>query len=230
MLDIWTQILAGTFESLWLDVANIVPNLLVAIALLLLGWIVGAGVGKLVAQIISTLKVDSALRTAGVEKIVERSGYKLSAGGFLGALVKWFIIIVFLVAALDVLRLEQANMFLREVVLFYLPQVIVAVLILLIAALVADFVKNFVVASAKAAEVGSPYFLGSVAHWAIWIFAILAALDQLSVASAFIQTLFTGFIVAISLALGLSFGLGGKDAAARYIERVSSELSKKHHE
>lgn len=221
--------LAGTFESLWVDVVNIIPNLLVAIALILLGWIVGAGVGKLVAQVISTLKVDSVLRSAGVEKLVERSGYKLSAGGFLGALVKWFIIIVFLVAALDVLHLDQANVFLREVVLSYLPQVIVAVLILLIAALVAEFVKNLVVASAKAAEVGSPYLLGSVAHWSIWIFAILAALNQLNVASAFVQTLFTGIVVAISLALGLSFGLGGKDAAARYIERVSSELGRKNH-
>lgn len=229
MLETWAAILGGAFEGLLNDIVNIIPNLIVAVVLLLLGWIVGAGVGKLVAQVFATLKVDNALRSAGVEDVVKRSGYTLSSGGFVGGLVKWFVIVVFLIAALDVLHLDQVSLFLREVVLFYLPQVIVAVLILLIAAVVADLVRNFVVGSAKAADLGSPYFLGSVARWSIWIFAILAALNQLNVASEFVQTLFTGVVVAISLALGLAFGLGGQQAAGRYIDRVSSELARKSH-
>ena len=142
-------------------------------------------------------------------------------------LVKWFIIIVFLVAALDVLNLSQVNSFLQGVVLLYLPNVIVAVLFLIIAAILAEIVKNIVVGSARAAGVTSANLAGAVAKWAIWVFAVIAALTQLGVASALIQTLFTGLVVAISLAFGLAFGLGGKDAAARAIDRVRSEVA--HH-
>lgn len=227
MINTWAQILTSTVERMWIDLAAIAPNILVAFVLVILGWIVGAGVAKIVEQLIGALKVDGALRSAGVDKVIERAGYKMSAGGFLGALVKWFIISIFVVAALEVLKLTQVTAFLSQIVFFYLPQVIVAVLILLIAAVLADFVSQTVTATAKAADIGSPYLLGSVARWAIWIFAILTALDQLSVATAFVQTLFTGIVVSISLALGLAFGLGGQQAAARYIDRVASELSHK---
>jgi small-conductance mechanosensitive channel len=230
LLTTWSQILVGTIQQMWADVSAAVPDILAAVVVLVVGWLAGASLAKVVGQLVDTLKIDAALRSAGVDKIAERAGYRLNAGGFLGALVKWFVIAIFLVAALEILNLTQVTAFLSQIVFFYLPQVIVAVLILLIAAVVADFVQNLVVGAAKAAEIGSPYFVGSVARWSIWVFAILAALDQLSVASAFVQTLFTGIVVSISLALGLSFGLGGRDAAARYIDRVSSELGRKHHD
>lgn len=230
MLEAWTTVLRGTFEQLLLELAAVIPNLLLAIVLLILGWVVGAGLGRLVARAAHSLKIDDALRAASVDKVVTRAGFHFSSGGFLGGLVKWFIIAIFFVVALDILNLNQVNVFLSEVVFFYLPQVIVAVLILLVGAVVAEFVKNVATGAAQAADIGSPYFVGSVARWSIWIFAVLAALDQLSVASAFVQTLFTGIVVAISLALGLAFGLGGRDAAARYIDRVQGELSKRHHD
>ena len=105
----------------------------------------------------------------------------------------------------------------------YLPQVIIAVLILLVAAVVAEAAQRVVAGSAAAANLKSANFLGSVSRWAIWVFAILAALDQLGV-TPFIQTLFTGVVVALALAFGLSFGLGGQQAAARYIEKMSEQM------
>ena len=127
-------------------------------------------------------------------------------------------------ASFDVLGLNQVNDFLQQVVLLYLPQVIVAVLILLVTALIADAMQSLVVGSAKAAEVKSANFLGSVTKWSIWVFAILMALFQLGVAAPFLQTLFTGFIVALALALGLSFGLGGKDTAKRILEKMEDSF------
>jgi small-conductance mechanosensitive channel len=105
-----------------------------------------------------------------------------------------------------------------------LPQVIVAVLILLVAAVVAEVANRVVTGSAKAAALRSAGFLGKVAQYAIWIFAILAAFAQLNVATAFVQTLFTGVVIAVSLALGLAFGLGGQASAARYLEHLQSEI------
>jgi len=116
-------------------------------------------------------------------------------------------------------------MFLEQVVLGYLPNVIVAVLILLVAVVIAETIQKIVSSSARAAGVRQSNLLGSIAKWAIWIFAILTALFQLGIAAPFIQTIFTGAVVAISLALGLSFGLGGQDAAASYIEKVKGEIS-----
>jgi small-conductance mechanosensitive channel len=109
-------------------------------------------------------------------------------------------------------------------VLGYLPQVIVAVLILLVAAVVAEAAEQVVVGSAKAAALKSAGFLGKVARYAIWIFALLAALAQLNVATLFVQTLFTGVVIAVSLAVGLAFGLGGQQAAARYLEHLQQDF------
>jgi small-conductance mechanosensitive channel len=216
-----------TFNTLLADVTAILPGIVLALLLIILGWLVGAGVGSLVARVVAALRVDDALRSAKVNEVVERAGFRFSSGGFLGGLVKWFIIAVFFMVALDMLHLGPVTGFLSAIVFYYLPQVIVAVLILLIAALVADVAERLAVGAAKAADIGSPFLVGSVARWSIWIFAILAALDQLNVAETLVQTLFTGIVVAISLALGLSFGLGGRDAAARYIDRVAKELGHK---
>lgn len=227
LLQTWTEVLQQSTQDLWLGIVAIVPSLIVASIIFVIGWIIGAVLGRVIAQIVDSLKVDNALRSAGFEETFNRAGFNLNSGIFLGGLVKWFIIIIFLVASLDVLGLNQVNIFLQEVVLFYLPQVIVAVLILLVAAVIAEVARSVVTGTAKAANMLSANLLGNVAKWAIWIFAILAALNQLGVATAFVQTLFTGVIVALSLGFGLAFGLGGQQAASSYLERLRSEVKDK---
>lgn len=227
LLETWTQVLNRSFQDLFFGLVTFIPTLIVAIAIFVIGWLVGAALGRVVAQVISSLKVDAALRSAGVEAPLRRAGIELSAGKFLGALVKWFFVVVFLVASFDVLGLTEVNRFLADVVLGYLPQVIVAVLILLVAAVIADVMQKVVTSAARAASMRSANFLGSVTRYAIWLFAILVALDHLRVATAFVQTLFTGIVVAVSLALGLAFGLGGQQEAARYLTKMREEISDK---
>jgi len=223
-LTTWAQVLQASFESLLFGLVTFIPELVVAVIIFVIGWLIGVGLGRVVAQVVSALRVDQALRSAGVDRVVERAGFRLDSGAFLGALVKWFFIVVFLVAALDVLGLTVVTAFLSTVVLGYLPQVIAAVLILLVAAVIAQAAERVVAGSARAANLTSANLLGSVARWSIWLFAILAALDQLAVAPGFVQTLFTGIVVAVALAIGLSFGLGGQAAASRYIEKVREEV------
>ena len=131
-----------------------------------------------------------------------------------------------IVGAFEILKLNQVTAFLRDI-LDYLPQVIVAVIILIAAGMVADVMKRVVQSSAMTAGVSSSGFLATVTKWVIWVFAILVALSQLGIASAFIQTIFTGLIVALSLGLGLAFGLGGQEAASKLIEKVGKEISDK---
>ncbi len=229
ILSTWGQVLTLSFQNLWLGIVNFVPNLLIAIIILILGWLIGALFGRAIWQVFRSLKVDEALRRAGFESFLRRGGVNLNAGAFIGGLVKWFIIVVFLVAAFDVLGLTQVNLFLQEVVIAYIPRVLVAALVLLVAGVIGDLVERVVVTAARTADIRSAHFAGSIAKWAIWIFAILVALSQLGIATAFSQTLFTGVVIAISLALGLSFGLGGQEAAARFIERLRGEMTDHHH-
>ena len=223
-LTTWADVLNQSLFGLIQGLVQFLPNLLVAIIIFIIGWLVGAGLGRLVAQVIAALKVDQALRAAGVEKLVERAGFTLNSGALLGSLVKWFFIIVFLVASLEVLGLTDVTAFLRGVVLTYIPQVIVAVLILLVSAVLAEAADRVVTGTARAAGLQAAGLLGTITRWAIWIFAILAALDRLGI-SPLVQTLFTGVVVALALAFGLAFGLGGTKAAEKYIEKIRNEIS-----
>ncbi len=225
LVQTWTEVLALSFQELWGGVLAFVPQLIVALVVFIIGWIIAVALGKVVEQIIKAIKVDMALRSLGVEEAVSRAGMKLDSGAFIGGLVRWFFILVFLFAAIDVLGLTQVTEFLRSVVLTYVPQVIVASLILVAAALLAEVTENVVEGSARAARLPSAGFLGGVAKWAIWIFALLAALYQLGIAGPLVQTLFTAFVAMLALAGGLAFGLGGKDFAARYLERLRSDIS-----
>lgn len=222
----WSDVLSLSFKNLWLGVIGFVPNLVVALVIVLIGWGIGVLFGRVVSQIIRAIKIDEALRRAGVESFLNKGGINLNSGNFLGGLVRWFVILVFLIAALDVLKLSQVTLFLKDI-LNYLPQVIVAVLILIAAGMVSDAMKKIVLSSAMSAEISSAGFLATATKWAIWIFAILVALSQLGIASGFIQTIFTGLVVALSLGLGLAFGLGGQEAAGRAVEKMSKEISSK---
>lgn len=227
ILQTWGDVLTNSFQEMWTGIVGFVPSLVVALIIFIAGWVIGAVLGRLVDQVVKALKVDNLLKSLGTEDLMSRAGFRLDAGAFLGGLVKWFVIVVFLIASVDVLGLTQVNVFLREVVLGYLPDVIVAAIILIIAAVVADAAQRVVVGSAKAADVPSAGFMGGITRWAIWIFAILAALSQLGIAGAFAQTLFTGLVAMLALAGGLAFGIGGKDAAARYIDKLRGDITHK---
>lgn len=218
--------LNDAFGSLLEGVIVLVPKLIVAVIIVILGWLAGAALSKVVSQIFKTLKIDTALEAAGAKDLVHKAGVNLNSGLFVGELVKYFVITVSLIATFNILGLSDVNLFLQGVVLGYLPQVIVAVLILVVAIIVAEVMRKVVVASAKAANVHKAGLLGSVTKWSIWIFAILAALFQLNIAATFIQTLFTGIVVAFSVAIGLAFGLGAKDTAREIVEDIRAEIKR----
>jgi hypothetical protein len=221
----WGDVLVASFQSLWGGVAVAMPKIIFAVVVFIIGWVIAVAIGKVVAQIIRAIKVDRALQNLGMEEPLARAGFRLDAGAFIGGLVRWFFIIMFLMASVNALGLNQVGAFLGDVVLLYLPNVIVAAIILVAAALIADATQKVLTGAAKAAHLPSAHFLGGVAKWSIWLFAILAALYQLGIAGPFVQTLFMGLVAMLSLAGGLAFGLGGKEAAARYLEHLREDIS-----
>src|SRR3989344_1943422 len=221
------DLVQGSLTNLWGVVAFYLPAIIMAIIVFAIGWTIGAILFRVVGQIVKVLRGVDALKAAGLSDAAKGAGINLDIGRFLGTLVKWFVMIVFLVASLEILGLRQVTDYLQTVVLLYLPQVIVAVIILIVTAIVAEVAKNLVSGSARATGAHSANLAGTVAKYAIWIFGILAALNQLNVASGFVTTLFHGLVVALALSFGLAFGRGGKEAAARTIERIRSEIT--HH-
>lgn len=227
MVQTWADVFTRSLQNIFYGVVDFLPNLLVAFIVVVVGFILGALIKKLIETVVKTLKIDNALRSAGFEEVTRRAGFSLNSGRFLGTLVEWFIVAVAFVTGFEILGLYQVNDFLGAAVLGYLPQVIVAVVIILAAAVIAEIVEGVVAGGARAAQVRSAAFAGRIARWAIWGFAILVALDQLQIASAFVQTLFTGIVLAVAVALGLAFGLGGQHAASSLIDGMKRDLGKK---
>lgn len=227
IVDTWGQVLSNSFQGLWTGVIMFIPNLIVALVILAIGWAIGAVVAHAIAKFMDMIKFDEALKKAGFEDFVKKGGLSLNSGRFVGKIVEYFIVIAFLIASFDVLGLNQVTAFLQQIVLGYLPQLIIAVLILLVGGVVGDVMSRIVNASSRTAGLSHANLLAVVTKWGVWIFAILVGLSQMGIAGAFIQTLFTGFVVAVSLAIGLSFGLGGQGAAAKTIERIQHDIA--HH-
>lgn len=219
----WGDVFAQSLQSVWYGVASFVPNLVIAIVIFAIGWVLAALIEKLVENILKGVKLDAALKSAGFEDVMKRAGHNLNSGRFVGVLVKWFVIVVFLMASFDVLGLTQVNEFLRQVV-NYLPQVIVAVFILMVAVVIANTMQKVVIASSKAGHIKSAELMGRVTKWSIWIFAVLTALITLGIAPALIQMIVTAIFAGAALAIGLAFGLGGKDVAGRWIEKTSEHI------
>lgn len=223
----WGTVFTQSLQDIWFGFASFVPTLFIAIIIFAIGWVLGALVQKVIEGLFTTLKIDNALKSAGLEDVVRRSGYTLKSGVFVGAIVKWFIIVVFLIAAFNVLGLTDVNVFLSAVVLSYIPQVLIAVLVLMVGVVIADALSKIVVASARAAHVKSAHLLGNITRWAIWIFAILTALIHLGIAPGLIQIIVEGVVLAISVAIALAFGLGSKDVAGEIVRKVWHQISEK---
>lgn len=221
----WGDVFTQSLQSVWYGVAGFLPVLIIAIVIFAIGWILASLIEKLIEGLFKSIKVDAFLKSAGLEDVVKRAGYNLNSGRFIGSLVKWFVIVVFLVTSFDMLGLNQVNSILGEVVVSYLPQVMVAVLVLMVAVIVAEALQKLVVASARAAHIKSANLLGTITRWAIWIFALLTALYQLGIAPGIIQTFIMGIVYAIALAVGLAFGLGGKEVAGRMLEKVLHSIT-----
>ncbi len=221
----WGDVFNASLQNLWMGFAQFAPKLVVAVVFFVVGWVLGAVVAKALEQVFRSLKIDSLLRSIGVENFFRKAGMNLNSGHFIGEVVKWFVVVVFLIPSLDLVGLNSIRDFLQDDVLGFLPKVIVAALVLIIATIVAEALSKTVSASARTMSLTSANMLGAVAKYSVWVFAFIIALGQLGVADYYMSVLFTGIIAMVSIGGALAFGLGGRDAAAKFITKVSEEVS-----
>lgn len=212
-------------QGVGVEIIRFFPKLLLAIVIFIAGWVVGSVLGEVVSKIVKAIKIDNILESAGARELVNRAGYNLNSGAFFGGLVRWFVILGFFVAALDVFQLQAVNNLLSQVVMELIPNIAVASLILIIGAYLAEFVPKVMAGAAKAVEAKGAGLIRGIARWTIWVFAIVAALMQVGILNQILTTLLTGIVAMLAIAGGLAFGLGGKDAAARYIEKLREDIA-----
>ena len=206
--------------------ASVIPNIVISVAILLIGWIVGSLLKHVLCSVFRALPFfDESLRNMGLEKITKRAGIRVNLGEFFGGIAKVFVIFIALVASLDFLGLKSVSEFFANEVLGYIPNVFSAALIIVIGLIAANFVSKLVAGSSQAAKV-SGGVAAKVTQWAIVVFSALIALNELGVANEIIQSMVVGIIAAISLALGLAFGLGGQQAASDFLNRVRGDIEK----
>ena len=225
IVQTWTDVIMASLQNLWDGFVAFIPALLGALVVFIVGWLVAMALGRIVTRILQAIQIDKIFDQLGIMKAVHKSGLDWEFSGFMGWIVKWFLLIAFFLAAADILGLSEVAVFLTAI-LAYIPNIFVAALILVIAALVSDFLEKLIKASIKAADFSAPKVVGVMVRWSVWIFAFLAVFNQLGIASALINTFFMGFIAFLALAGGLAFGFGGQGVAKDWLEKLSKEIGK----
>lgn len=223
----WGDVFNASLQSLWWGFIQFAPKLILAIVFFVVGWALGSLVAKAFEQVFKALKIDTLFQSIGVDSFFRKAGMNLNSGYFVGQLIKWFVIIIFLLPSLNLVGLDYIAGFLKDDVLGFLPKVVVAAFVLIIATIVADFLSKTVMAGSRAMNLKSTNMLGSLVKYTVWVFAFIIALGQLGVAEGYMNTLFAGIVGMLALAGALAFGLGAKDAAGRLISKLGEEMSHK---
>lgn len=222
----WTTITLEALEKAWQGIIGFLPNLIASIVLFLIGWLISCALGKLTAEILLRLGFDKLFERTGWKDVMEKAELKVGPSEFTGAIVKWISVIIVLLISVEALGFSQFASLLNQFIL-WLPNLVVAIAIFLVAIILADILDKLVVISVKKVGIKYAEFLGEATKWTVYIFSLLIILLQLGVAETVINAFIIGFIAMISLAFGLAFGLGGKDAAAQFIEELKKKISEK---
>jgi hypothetical protein len=201
-----------------------VPRILGFVVILLVGWFVASLIAKAVGALLRAVRFNDLAQRAGFTGFVKKMGVDSDASGFLADLAKWFVRLIVLVVAFDALGLPAVSDVLRQLLL-WLPNLVVAMVVLVLAGLAAEALGNLLRASTAQAGFQNPEVLARVAKVAVWAFAIVVAVNQIGVATTLVNTIVMATVGALALALGLAFGLGGRETAADLVKgwRSSAE-------
>ncbi|MDB5884356.1 MAG: small-conductance mechanosensitive ion channel-like protein [Polaromonas sp.] len=212
----WSTALMSSLATAMALFFSAIPKIFGFIVILIVGWVVASLVEKAVAALLRTIKFNDLAKRSGLADFVNKMGTGTDSAGVLGAVVKWFIRLIALVVAFDALGLPAVSDVLRQLLL-WLPNVVVALVVLVIGGLLASALSNVVRGAAAKSALGNPDLLAKVASGLVWAFAIVVAVNQIGIATALVNTLFMAVVGAVALALGLAFGLGGRDTAAEIV-------------
>ena len=218
-----TDVLFRASNESLIQTAKFLPNLIIAIVIFLIGVFLALIAKKLLIKFLESINFEGLLSKYGASKALRSSGSSITVSDLLGELVRWFIVLIFLIPAVDLLGLSAVNEIITRILL-YIPNVIVAVIILAVGVIFGNIARDLVTATTTSLGAHAAGVVGQIARWSIVIFALLAALNQLGVATDLIRILFTGFVAMVAIAGGLAFGLGGKETAEKLLKTLRKDF------
>ena len=213
------SVLETMLMSFFQSLGMYLPNLIGGLIILIIGIFLSKIVQRLVMTMLRFFKVGDVLRSTNVAKDTDVKIWS----DILSQVIGWAVVILFLIPASEIWGLTKISDVLRQL-LFYIPSVIVAVIIAFIGLMLANLAANVVKHGIKAVDKKSASTVAELARYSILFFTVLIVLDQLGVARDLIRILFTGIVVMLSLAGGLAFGLGGKDLAKEILEQLRKRI------
>jgi hypothetical protein len=208
----WGEALLTSFSAALAMFLSAIPRVIAFAVILIIGWIVAGLLAKAVAALLRAVRFNDLAQRSGLSEFVHSMGIRSDASGLIADITKWFVRLITLVVAFDALGLPAVSQVLQQLLL-WLPNLVVALVILVLAGLAANAVSSLVRGATAEAGFGNPNLLASVARFAIWAFAVVVAVNQLGIATTLVNTLFMATVGAVALALGLAFGLGGRETA-----------------
>lgn len=213
------QTLQSSFNSTAAAVIYFVPKFVAGLIVLLIGIIIASLAKQVIVQVFKVLKVDGLLSKYGVPGL--RDEYTWT--NILAEIVRWFVIVIFLIPTAEIWGLPRIVTVLNDFIL-YLPNVFIAAIIGLVGFVFARIAHDVVLTSASGLSADTAKVIAAVTRWAVSVFVVLAVLNQLGVATDLIRILFTGFVAMVAIAGGIAFGLGGQDAAKDTISAITKRL------
>lgn len=226
-VEVWSTFQDSLFE-VWSIIGAFLPNFIVATLVFIVCLLIGVLLSRGIEYVFQKTHLEHIFDKFGVHEAVCRTGMPCNIGKFIGETVKWCIIVVAGTASLSVVGLSDVKFILINFITGFLPNVITAAFIILIAALIGRFMQKVVVAVARLAHVHAAHLIGSLTKWTIWIFAGTTALLYLDVTASLLQYVFIGVVVAAALGAGIALGLGGKETAKSFLEHAEKDV-KGHH-
>lgn len=212
----WGDALMTSLTSALAIFLSAIPRVIGFLAILLVGWLIAGILEAAVAGLFRAIRLNELSQRSGFAGFVQSMGVKTDTSGVLASIVKWFVRLIVLVVAFDALGLPAVSQVLQQLLL-WLPNLVVALIVLVIGGLAANALGSLVRGATSQAGFSNADFLSTVARIMVWGFAIVVAVNQIGVAQTLVNTLFMGFVGALALALGLSFGLGGRDTAGQIV-------------
>jgi len=218
----WENLIVEPIRQMLTRITAYIPVLLGTLIILIVGWIVAKAIRRIIDGLLKVTRFDTLADKTGISRILRKGDLTISARELISRLVYWLIIIMVLVMAVDALGLPKGSDILAGL-FAYVPKVIAALLVLVVAMFLASFVSGIVQTAAGNANMPRPDIYAGVSRWAIIIFAATIALVELGVAHLLVTTTFNIILGGVCLALALAFGLGAKDAVARYLEDLKEK-------
>jgi Conserved TM helix len=213
----FTDTLFASFRDAFSMILGAIPRILGFIVIVAIGWFISSLLARGVVGLLRAIRFDELMERSGLADFMNKMGTGIDSVGIVAGIVKWIVRVVVLLVAFNILGLPAVSDVMRQFVL-WLPNLVVAIFVLFIGGIAARAVGNVVRGATAEAGFSNPETLSNLSRTAVWSFAIVVAINQLGIATNLINTLFTGFVGALAIALGLSFGLGGRDLAARTLE------------